>query len=56
MATEILRPSAAGDEESIQTSTSSQGYHWQSVDEEVPDNDASRLDESRATIIAIYII
>ena len=43
MATEILRPNAAGDETSISNQYPTTGEHWDKVDEEVADENASRL-------------
>lgn len=39
--TEVLHPSAAGDEENIANSTSGAGKHWQDVDDVTPDENAS---------------
>ena len=41
MATETLRPNAAGDEESISNATSGAGNHWQDVDEVIADEDTT---------------
>lgn len=41
MATEILRPNGVGDEENINFATS--GSNWENVDEEVADNDTTRI-------------
>jgi len=50
MATEILRPNAAGDEESIASATSGSGNHWQDVDEATPDEDTSRVYTNAMTL------
>jgi hypothetical protein len=41
LATEILRPNAAGSETSIASQYPSSGAHWDKVDEETPDNDST---------------
>jgi hypothetical protein len=43
MATETLRPNAAGDETSISTQSPTSGAHWDKVDEETPDEAATRV-------------
>lgn len=43
MATETLRPNAAGDETSINTQYPSSGEHWDKVDEETADNDTTKV-------------
>jgi hypothetical protein len=43
MATEILRPNAAGDETNIQAQDPSSGDHYDKVDEETPDEDSTRV-------------
>jgi len=46
VATEILRPNAAGDEESITSATSGAGNHWADVDEAVADNSTTYVYQS----------
>jgi hypothetical protein len=41
MATEILRPYAAGDETSISNQSPTSGEHWDKVDEETPDENST---------------
>jgi len=43
MATLTLRPNAVGDEESITSSTSGAGNHWQDVDEATPDETTTQV-------------
>jgi len=45
MATEILRPNAAGDETTIASQYPDSGAHWDKVDEETPDNDTTYVYE-----------
>ena len=49
MATETLRPNAAGDEENIPLSTSGAGNHWADVDEAVKDDDTTRVYNTTTT-------
>jgi len=46
MATEILRPNAAGDETGISSQYPASGAHWEQVDEEVADDNSTYIYES----------
>jgi len=49
MATETLRPNAAGANENITNSTSGAGNHWQDVDEASPDDNTTKVNTGTGT-------